>query len=136
MKLEVANISWSDVYKDVARIPREFRMNESGRAIPEGAICKVRVAERSALLCMRGQDEHNNPAIHLDERTRSRLGVSVRTTYDFLVEEVGWFGQFTWAWNASDPAYRIAARLGLVSVVLGFVGLILGIWSIWVTLRQ
>jgi hypothetical protein len=54
MKLEVANINWSDVYKDVARIPCDFRMSELGRAIPEGAICKVKVAERSALLSVRG----------------------------------------------------------------------------------
>lgn len=38
---------------------------------------------------------------------------------------MGLCGQLCWAWNASDPAYRVAARLSLLSVVLGVGGLVL-----------
>ena len=69
-----------------------------------------------------GQQDHAEPAIHLDEKTRQALGLEEGREAEFTVRKVGWPGQFLWAWRAADPAYRIAARLGLLSVLLGLAG--------------
>ena len=54
-KLEVAEIYWGDVYKDMARIPEAFRIDETGQTVPEGTICKVSAGGKSVLLALRGQ---------------------------------------------------------------------------------
>jgi hypothetical protein len=133
MKLEVANIHWNDVYKDIARIPDRYRIDIKGRQIPEGRICRVTVGNNSALLSLRGQNEHSSPVIHIDEKIRQDLGLIVGSELlDFQFRPVGWIGQFRWAWRASDAAYRIAARLGLLSVILGIIGVVLGGVGIWI----
>lgn len=136
MRLEVANINWADVYKDMARIPEKHRRDEKGKPIPEGRICRVRVGKRGILVSLRGQEEHSNPAIHLDGKTRAALGVAVGEQVTFHFRQASWLGQFLWAWSATDPAYRIAARVGLLSVILGIVGLVLGGIGLWIALMQ
>ena len=125
--LKVANIHFSDVYKDMARVPEAYRRTPSEVSIPEGTICRVYVGKKSRLLSLRGQTEHGNPAIHIDERTRTALGVRTRETHNFNFCPVGFWGQFNWAWNAADPAYRIATRMGAVAVGLGVIGLVISI---------
>ena len=104
--------------------------------IPEGRICKVTVGKRSTFLSLRGQEEHANPAIYLDGKTRNDLGVTLREHASFHFHQASWLGQFLWAWRATDPAYRIAARVGLLSVLLGVAGLVFGGVGIWIALRQ
>jgi hypothetical protein len=130
MKLEVANAHYTDVYKDMARVLDAYRLDAKGAVIPEGRTCKVYVGSESIFLSLRGHNDHKNPAIHIDEKTRTALGVQIHDQVDFTFHQVGWWGQFRWAWNASDPAYRIAARLGFVSLILGVIGLLLGIIGI------
>jgi hypothetical protein len=67
-------------------------------------------------------------AVKMDECLRNMLGVDPGDQVE--LQKVGLVGEFWWAWNASDPAYRVAARMALLSVVLGMVGLLLGILSI------
>lgn len=134
MKLKVAQTAEEDVYKNLARIPESHRTDHKGRAIEEGRICKVTAGGRSVLLSLRGQQDHSNPTIHVDEKTRKVLGLTVGREAEFRFREVSWLGQFLWAWRATDPAYKIAARLGLLSVVLGVIGLALGVGSIWFSL--
>ena len=129
MKLQVVGIHWSDVYKDIARVPREFRRDISGAEIPEGTICKVTLGHRATYLSVRGQSEHGNPAIHLDERTRKILGVNEGEFVAVSFRPAWYLGQFMWAWSAADPAYRIATRLGVISVLLGVIGFVLGVVS-------
>jgi len=136
MKLKVAQIDEEGVYKDLARIPERHRTDHRGRAIEEGRICKVTAGDRSVLLSLRGQQDHSNPTIHIDEKTRKALGLTAGKEAEFQLRKVSWLGQFLWAWRATDPAYRIAARLGLLSVVLGGIGLALGIVSIWISLSS
>jgi hypothetical protein len=136
MKLEVANITWADVYKDVARVPEDFRKDHNGQPIQEGTICWVTAGHRTALLSLRGQNEHGNPAIHIDEKTRATLGVTVRDNLAFVFRKAGPWGTFKWAWQASDPAYRIATRLGILSVCLGLLGLALGVIGLVISLLK
>lgn len=129
MRLKVEQIDLESVYKDIARIPEAHRLDYRTRRIPEARICKVVVGGKSVLLSLRGQQGHVNPSIHMDEMTRRALGLDVGSQADFEFRQVWWLGQFLWAWHATDPAYRIAARLGLLSVLLGLVGLFTGVIS-------
>lgn len=78
--------------------------------------------------------ETQDRAIWIDERTRNRLDLKVGEEADFEFQRVGLLGQFLWAWNASDPAYRVAARMALLSVILGAIGFVLGGLSLCVSL--
>ena len=42
----------------------------------------------------------------------------------------GWIAQTRWAWNASEPMSRIAARLAVLSIALGVIGFLLGVISL------
>lgn len=132
MKLKVVQIDRADVYKDIARIPENHRVDRRGHPIPEAKICKVTAGGRSVLLSLRGQQGHANPTIHLDEKTRRALGLTDGIEAEFRIRKVSLVGQVLWAWRATDPAYRIAARLGLLSVALGFAGILIAIIS-WVS---
>jgi hypothetical protein len=130
MKLRVARIRQEDVYKDIARIPEAHRFDRRGKRIPEARICKVTTGGRSVLLSLRGQQEHGEPAIQIDDKTRQALGIEEGREAEFAFRKVGWPGQFLWAWRAADPAYRIAARLGLLSVILGLAGLAIAVMTL------
>jgi hypothetical protein len=126
-RLKVQMIEKPETYRDLARIPWKLRMDKNGAKIPEGRICKVSVNGRSCLLSCRGRLNENEPLIFLDGTTRRTLGLKVDQLYDFELRPVRWPGQFLWAWRASDPLYRIAARAGLISVGFGVLGIVLGL---------
>jgi hypothetical protein len=66
------------------------------------------------------------PSIHMDERLRNLLSITKGAKVEIQFAPAGLWGEFLWAWNASDPAYRVAAKLALLSVALGVVGLLIG----------
>ncbi|MGA3136687.1 MAG: hypothetical protein ABSC88_11905 [Terracidiphilus sp.] len=120
--LKVHQPEKEDVYHDRARIPEEFR-----GGIREGRICEISVAGKSALLEVRGIIDEKEQIIRLDEVTRNRLNVDAGKTCDFTLREAWWLGQFLWAWSASDSAARMAARLGLLGLILGLLALGIGV---------
>jgi hypothetical protein len=129
MILEVQKGFGDDVYRDIGRVSELFRKTKCGKLIPEGKICKVTVKNSCIYLILRGFSgslDEKKDFILLDERTRRQLNLNVNDKEEFDFLPLGWFDQFRWAWNASDPAYRISARMGLLSVILGFVGILLG----------
>jgi hypothetical protein len=131
MRLEVAESCWADVYKDMARVPQAFRLDANGKPIYEGTICSVTVGSRTVLLSLRSQIENpGTAAIYIDEKTRNALGVAVHDAKEFTFRPVGWLGVLKWVWQASEPAYRVGARLGIAGFILGIVGLILGVISL------
>jgi hypothetical protein len=119
LHLEVHQIWEEDAYRNRARIRAVHR-----GTISEGKIVKFSVNDKSVLVEVRGNSRDDGKIIRIDEITRVLLGVQDHTTYTFKAREVGWLGQFLWAWNASDSASRIAARLGLIGVILGLIGII------------
>jgi hypothetical protein len=126
--LTVHQLDKEDVYRDRIRIPTIHR-----GTIGEGVVCKLSVAGKSMLLEVRGMandDLAHERVIRLDDVTRGKLGVHTGMTYQFEIREGGWMQQFWWAWNASDPAPRIAARLGILGLVLGMLGAVLGLISL------
>lgn len=126
--LEVHDALKEDVYRDRARIASSYR-----GTINEGVVCKLTVKGKHVLLEVRGMVNDNlaeKPTIRLDEKSRTHLGVLPKECCQFTIRESWWIGQFLWAWNASDPTPRIAARLGILGLVLGMLGAVLGIISL------
>jgi hypothetical protein len=109
----------------MVRIPEQFR-----GGIREGTICRLTVGENTILRSVRGLSTEFDQVIRMDEFTRNRLQVRTDSLATFEIREVGWLGQFLFAWNASEPASRVAARLGILSLVLGLLGLVLGVVSL------
>lgn len=130
MKLELHSVDNEDVFRDIARINEKIRKTKNGELIKAGTICKIVVSKKSTYVLLRGMQKEETMSIKLDERKRNELGLKNGDVYDFELIPAGVIGQFLWAWQASDPAYRISARLALLSVILGLIGLILGVFSL------
>lgn len=127
MRLTVCQSAKEDVFRDLVRIPEAQRLDRRERPIENGAICKITVRDKSILATVRGCGEDELPPyVFLDRKQRDALGVSPPTAYDFDLRPVWLIGQCRWGWHASDPAYRLAARLGLLSVTLSVVSVVLG----------
>lgn len=127
MNLEVRSADREDVYRDIARIPESHRVDTRGRTIPEGSVCVLRVGSHRAYALVRGLGDSAKSEIRMDERLRNLLEVNVGNEIEVEVKTVGICGQIRWAWTASDPGYRVAARLSVLSVVLGLLGAVLGV---------
>jgi hypothetical protein len=125
-KLTVHELPDEDRWKDMARIPRAYRVDVSGNNIRRAKICNVTVGGKQKLLAIRGWPE-KEALILLDSPTRNQLGVAVGEAYEFQVRPVKWLGYWRWAWGAADPAYRVPAQISLISLVLGVIGLVLGL---------
>jgi hypothetical protein len=125
-KLKVHEMPVEDCWKDMARIPKDHRIDVRGKHIRRAKICKVTVGEKHKLLAVRGCPEPD-ARILLDSPTRSELGMRVGESYTVELRPVWWLGYLRWAWGAADPAYRVPAQISLVSLVLGVIGLLLGV---------
>jgi len=110
-----------DVYHGRARIPELFR-----GCIKEGRVCKISVGSKNTLLEVRGT-KASTGIIKIGDLARQELAVKAGESYTFCIREVWWVGQLLCAWKAADSASRIAARLGVLGLVLGMVGVILGV---------
>src|SRR5580698_9493238 len=123
--LTVAEMPIDDCWKDMARIPGVFRVDEKGKRIHRSTICKVRIGDKQKLLAIRGLPSRE-PEILLDSSTRGDFGVSLGQECTVELHPVGWLGYWRWAWNAADPGYRVPAQISVISLILGVIGLIIG----------
>jgi hypothetical protein len=123
-KLTTLKARQDDVYRDIARVCEEDRGN-----IREGTICRIQDLDtgRSALFAIRGMPQTLNGHIMLDEFGRNRLGIGEQASHNFSFQKVGPLGAIKWACSAADPGARIAAWIGLWSLVLGIAGIAIGI---------
>ena len=118
-----------DVFKDIARIPEQDR-----GGIREGSICSITVNGHTKWVIVRGLEETLNDGIMLDEITRKALGnLQEGIHYDFKIKEAGICGQIKWACTVADRGARISAWIGIISILLGFLGAVLGGISLWIT---
>ena len=131
VNLKVVQAKLNDVFGDRVRVHNSHR--PFSRA---GDIIVVRHRDKWIAAVARGPLGHSKSTIQLDQRNRTKLGASASGTQEFSFEEAGWMAQFQWAWNATDAVPRVAARLGIVSVILGALGLALGALSVILTLCQ
>ena len=130
MKLKVQQAAREDVYRDIVRVAEKYRLDTHGEVVPEGSVCRIVALGGAAYGIMRGLGNSSEQLISMDERLRNLLHLSEGDEVEIQFKTMGFWGQFQWAWNASDPAYRVAARLGLLSVILGALGLVLGLISL------
>ena len=78
----------------------------------------------------RGAPANNRTNIYLDLSSRNRLRVRLGEQIEFTIEKGDFMDELLWAWSATDAMPRIAARLGVLSLGLGLIGLFLGIASL------
>jgi hypothetical protein len=126
-ELKVCSVAEEDVYKDIARIPQAHRVDKKGNPIEESTVCWVDGTPSRSLVVLRGYKGAAGAAgaeIHMDERTRDRLGVKLGEVHNFRFRAAGHWGQFRWALTASETGYRVASRIAAVSLFVGFIGLI------------
>ena len=126
-KLKVFQIAKEDVYKDIVRIPETHRTDENGKTIEESTVCWVSGTPKSSFVVLRGYQDSTDAEIHMDDSTRTRLGVKLHDSYDFRFKKAGFAGQLKWAWEASETGYRVASRLGIAGFMLGILSLILAL---------
>jgi len=136
MKLRVEKASGNDVYRDTIRIPESHRRDANGLPIPEGRICTVTVAGKTRLVSIRGLDDETDAIVRVDEVTRKALGLSPGSTVEIRAHVKGLLGEWSWAWQASDPIIRASVQSNLVSVGLGTLGALLGIVSLVISVRS
>jgi hypothetical protein len=134
-QLFVHQIENDSKYKDVVRISQAtLRAPGSDKPVlSKNDVYMMKANGKSVWVALRGS--YNN-GVSMDAITRAKLGIKPDKSYHFEFYKTGWTGQFLWAWSATDPAYRIATRLGAISLALGAVGALLGIWSIYLSLKQ
>ena len=122
--LKVCCLPKEDVYKDIVRIPQVHRTDKNGQPIEESTVCWIRGAPRVSVAVLRGYQDSQNAEIHMDERTRNRLGVQIGESIKFEFETAGSWGQLKWAWRASETGYRVSSRLAVVGLFLGVLAFI------------
>ena len=133
--LEVVEAPLRDVMSDIARFHKQHR-TFNGELLRAGRVVVLKVAGRTAYVVARGPAGVSAKQISLDSATRDKLNVQSGSKFDFVIKKAGLIDEFCWAWNATDAMPRVAARLGAISVVLGGIGLILGIFSLAITFCQ
>ena len=128
-RLEVHEQWKEDVYLDIVRIPENYRRDSQGRLVPEGTIVKLIVSNgASKTVWLRGMEGETAPWIRMDDKTRNDLRVDRGRRYDFRIECANICGKLRWALHSSNPALGIAVLLGVISVVLGGLGLLVAIF--------
>lgn len=124
-RLEVVQAGVDDYFGDVARV--HIRHRPGLRA---GGLIAIETNGRKIVAAVRGPTGNKSNTISLDTEFRERLNVKLGLEYEFTISKAGVFDSFIWGWKSSDPAKRVAMRLGLTSVAMGMVGLLLGCVSL------
>jgi hypothetical protein len=118
---------------DMARFHNKHR-TFGGVLLRAGRVVVLKVENRKTRVVARGPACVKDGEISLDSATRERLGVETGTTALFQIQKANLIDEFLWAWNATDAMPRVGARLGAISVILGFLGVALGALSLFITL--
>ena len=130
MKLIVTEATRDDVFGDIARLHLDHRPTAKA-----GKIILLKVGGKRVYAVARGlRSRTDKKNIALESAMRERLDVKPGQEYDFSIEAAGFWGSVCWAWNSTDAMPRVAARLGAISVGLGVVGFMLGLYSLYLTL--
>ena len=126
--LEVHQLKEKDVYQDMFRVPDIFRTDLNDQPIAEGILCKIRTGNKQAYGFARGLEDESNQIIRLDGLMRRNLGVERNGAFDFTFRKAKLIEEFRWAWSASNPAYRVAARMAVLSIILSISSLFIAVF--------
>ena len=117
-------------HRDTVLIPQKYR-----GGIKPSKCCKLISPVASKIVQVYGKREDDQPNIYMDLRTRELFELQIDSVVDFKLKPVGWLGQFFWTSRHADLTVRMAAQLGIISVILGFLGLALGCVGLWISLH-
>lgn len=120
-RLKVHGADEDDVYEDIVRIPEKDRGE-----LKTGAIHRFSTAKGAAYFILRGSKPDNAGKILMDKASRDKLSLNPSEECDFDIREAGFWGEFCWVWRATNPVYKVAGRLGVLSFFLGIVAVIFG----------
>lgn len=119
LSLKLRSAEYDDVYRDIVRISEATR-----QGLKTGRIYKFAVEGASAHFILRGTGPENDGKMLIDEAARSKLNLAAGSEVAIRISEAGWLGELAWMWSATDPTYRIAGRLGVLSFLLGLIATI------------
>jgi hypothetical protein len=125
-RLTICELEDANSWKDMARVPGEYRTDGGGKRIHRAKICNVIIDGKQKLLAIHGCPK-KDAVILMDAITRHDLGVHAGNSYEVELRPVKWWGYLRWAWKAADPAFRVPAQISLISLILGVIGLFLGL---------
>lgn len=111
--LKVKSADEEDVYKDIVRIPAKDRGD-----LKTGRIHRFSTSNGVAYFILRGSSPDNAGRILMDEASRDKLNLKASVECEFDIREARFLGQLRWMWSATDPTYRIAGQLGVLSFAL------------------
>jgi len=125
--LKILRATLDDVFGDKVRVHHTIRPFARS-----GEVVVVQHGRLKVRLVASGASEKDT--IQLDQRSRQRLGLTGRPSpksAEFTFMKGNWIDEYRWAWRASDAMPRIAARVGIVSLAMGAVGMLLGTLSLF-----
>lgn len=128
LTLRIKQSRLADVMADIARFDNSHRTFD-GKLVRAGRVVVLKVNGKTARVVARGPAGVEKDEISLSSEIRDRLDVTTGKQVNFTIAKANWIDDFLWAWSATDAMPRIAARLGVISVFLGLMGLIFGIIS-------
>ena len=117
--LKVQSSDSNDVFFDVVRIPKSYRIDRNNEPIPNGTVIRIDHQGNTAFAVVRGL-ESSASVIKMDEFLRDRLGVKPNSQISSCgIRSATWFERVLWLWNATNPAVQVPARLAVISLGLG-----------------
>ncbi len=136
MKLLVHHLAEDEVYQDIARVPRPYRIDPDGQEIERGIICRLlcKDTENKAFIILYGS-RRDGADIGIDNRTRRILGIEPDQSYEFELQRAGFWGRVGWALQSGDVTHRFSSWIALISLFLGFLGLVLGALSVYLSIH-
>jgi hypothetical protein len=134
LRLLVHHLSEDEVYRDIARIPEEYRKAPNGQRVDRGNVCELfcRDTCKKAFIVLYGS-RHEGADIGIDNRTRKKLDVYADHRYDFELRASGFWGEISWALGSGDVVHRFSSRIALLSLILGLTGVALGILALFLS---
>src|SRR5690606_3152110 len=120
VKLMVQNATLSDVMGDIARVDLSHRPFAKA-----GHVIIIRCGNKKIRAVARGTAKNSKGILVLEQRLREKLGVKVNQEFELIFEKACLIDEIIWSWSASDVTVRAAARISVISLLLGSFGVLL-----------
>lgn len=132
MLLQVEEASRDEIFTDMVRIPRDHR---SG--IENGAVVRINHNGKRVFAIARGlQGRNNDPVIVMDEFVRRKLGVGAGSKIESNnIRAANRWEKLTWYLEATNPAVHVPAWVAAISLGLGVLSVLLGVVGVIISLR-
>ncbi|WP_169583493.1 hypothetical protein [Rhodobacter capsulatus] len=130
-EFEIEKTDHDRVRRKQVLIAKNFRDG----AEPHDIVCLTTTTGRYIYAEVIGRKKASDDKLGLELTDRSNLGLSVGDRVELEVTRCGLFGKIVWYVTNNDPQLRISAILAVISFVLGMLGLLLGVISVYLSWR-